>query len=73
MRQNSSSDCVAFHFILVIFSYDLPLEIIHSDFKSGLEDLLKKKPTKAILLGTRIGDPNAVMNRCLVFIIRQRV
>ncbi|CAA6662813.1 unnamed protein product [Spirodela intermedia] len=41
-------------------TYSLQLEIIHSDFKSGLEDLLKKKSTKAILLGTRIGDPNAV-------------
>ncbi|XP_074567457.1 uncharacterized protein LOC141824122 [Curcuma longa] len=40
--------------------YDLQLETIHSDFKSGLEALLKKKPTKAIFLGTRIGDPNAV-------------
>ncbi|WOL05428.1 FAD synthase [Canna indica] len=29
-------------------------------FKSGLEALLKEKPTKAIFLGTRIGDPNAV-------------
>ncbi|OAY82112.1 putative FAD synthase [Ananas comosus] len=40
--------------------YGLPLEIIRSDFKSGLEGLLKEKPTKAIFLGTRIGDPNAV-------------
>ncbi|CAL9197621.1 uncharacterized protein LOC135651630 [Musa acuminata AAA Group] len=38
----------------------LQLETIHSDFKSGLEALLKEKPTKAIFLGTRIGDPNAV-------------
>ncbi|XP_072975439.1 uncharacterized protein [Typha angustifolia] len=40
--------------------YGLPLEIIRSDFKSGLEALLKEKPTRAIFLGTRIGDPNAV-------------
>ncbi|XP_010940691.1 uncharacterized protein [Elaeis guineensis] len=40
--------------------YDLHLEIIRSDFKSGLETLLKEKSTKAIFLGTRIGDPNAV-------------
>ncbi|KAJ8477566.1 hypothetical protein OPV22_021293 [Ensete ventricosum] len=40
--------------------YGLQLETIHSDFKSGLEALLKEKPTKAIFLGTRIGDPNAV-------------
>ncbi|XP_078437119.1 phosphoadenosine phosphosulfate (PAPS) reductase family protein [Wolffia australiana] len=41
-------------------TYGLELEVIHSDFKSGLEDVLKKKPIKAIFLGTRIGDPNAV-------------
>ncbi|KAL6626481.1 hypothetical protein ACP70R_030207 [Stipagrostis hirtigluma subsp. patula] len=40
--------------------YGLPLETIRTDFKSGLETLLKKKPTKAIFLGTRNGDPNAV-------------
>ncbi|KAL5718148.1 FAD synthase [Ranunculus cassubicifolius] len=36
------------------------METIRLDFKSGLETLLKEKPTKAISLGTRIGDPNAV-------------
>ncbi|KAJ8465942.1 hypothetical protein OPV22_028494 [Ensete ventricosum] len=41
-------------------AYNLQLETIRSDFKSGLEALLKEKPTKAIFLGTRIGDPNAV-------------
>ncbi|KAJ3680780.1 hypothetical protein LUZ60_015269 [Juncus effusus] len=40
--------------------YGLEMEIIKSDFKSGLEELIKEKPTKAIFLGTRIGDPNAV-------------
>ncbi|KAJ3683950.1 hypothetical protein LUZ61_013114 [Rhynchospora tenuis] len=40
--------------------YALPLERIQSDFKSGLEQLINQKPTKAIFLGTRIGDPNAV-------------
>ncbi|KAJ0967293.1 hypothetical protein J5N97_024210 [Dioscorea zingiberensis] len=41
-------------------TYDLQLEVIRLDFKSGLEALLEQKPTKAIFLGTRIGDPNAV-------------
>eukprot|EP01018_Ginkgo_biloba_P020037 Gb_39454 [translate_table: standard] len=41
-------------------TYDLQMEIIRLDFKSGLEALLKEKPVKAIFLGTRIGDPNAV-------------
>lgn len=54
------------HVVFVMNSYGLQLEIIHSDFKSGLEDLLKKKSTKAILLGTRIGDPNAVKSQCLL-------
>ncbi|KAL5717016.1 FAD synthase [Ranunculus cassubicifolius] len=41
-------------------TYELQMETIRLDFKSGLETLLKEKPTKAIFLGTRIGDPNAV-------------
>ncbi|KAJ1283152.1 hypothetical protein BS78_03G107000 [Paspalum vaginatum] len=41
-------------------TYGLPLETIRTDYKSGLEALLKGKPTKAIFLGTRNGDPNAV-------------
>ncbi|KAG0453143.1 hypothetical protein HPP92_025807 [Vanilla planifolia] len=41
-------------------TYGLQLDIIHLDFKSGLEELLKEKLTKAIFLGTRIGDPNAI-------------
>ncbi|CAN6576636.1 unnamed protein product [Malus baccata var. baccata] len=41
-------------------TYGLQLDIIRSDFKSGLEDLLKSKPIKAIFLGVRIGDPTAV-------------
>ncbi|KAI5058812.1 hypothetical protein GOP47_0026982 [Adiantum capillus-veneris] len=40
--------------------YKLEMEIIRLDFKSGIEALLKEKPIKAIFLGTRIGDPNAV-------------
>ncbi|KAF3331797.1 FAD synthase-like protein [Carex littledalei] len=40
--------------------YGLQLERIQSDFKSGLEELMKEKPTKAIFIGTRIGDPNAI-------------
>ncbi|CAM0880768.1 unnamed protein product [Alopecurus aequalis] len=43
-----------------VSTYGLPSETIRSDFKSGLEGLLKEKPTKAIFIGTRIGDPNAV-------------
>lgn len=41
-------------------TYELQMEIIRLDFKSGLETLLREKPIKAIFLGTRIGDPNAV-------------
>lgn len=36
------------------------MDIIRTDFKSGLEDLLKTKPIRAIFLGVRIGDPTAV-------------
>ena len=48
-------------FLFILGSYDLQLEVIRLDFKSGLEALLGQKPTKAIFLGTRIGDPNAVL------------
>ncbi|KDP30682.1 hypothetical protein JCGZ_15557 [Jatropha curcas] len=41
-------------------SYGLQLDIISSDFKTGLENLLKANPIKAIFLGVRIGDPTAV-------------
>ncbi|KAG6558131.1 hypothetical protein Mapa_000312 [Marchantia paleacea] len=41
-------------------AYDLELELIRLDFKSGLVELQKKRPMKAVFLGTRIGDPNAV-------------
>ncbi|KAF9623513.1 hypothetical protein IFM89_003279 [Coptis chinensis] len=41
-------------------NYGLKIETIRLDFKSGLDALLKEKPTKAIFLGTRMGDPNAV-------------
>ncbi|KAJ8753967.1 hypothetical protein K2173_001865 [Erythroxylum novogranatense] len=41
-------------------SYGLELDIIHTDFKSGLESLLKANPIRAIFLGVRIGDPTAV-------------
>lgn len=40
--------------------YVLQLDIIRSDFKSGLETLLNAKPIRAIFLGVRIGDPTAV-------------
>jgi 3'-phosphoadenosine 5'-phosphosulfate sulfotransferase (PAPS reductase)/FAD synthetase len=39
--------------------YNLEMEIIRLDFKTGIEALLREKPIKAIFLGTRIGDPNA--------------
>ena len=42
-------------------SYGLQMDIIRSDFKSGLEALLKAKPIRAIFLGVRIGDPTAVI------------
>ncbi|KAM5559730.1 hypothetical protein ABKV19_021088 [Rosa sericea] len=41
-------------------TYGLQLDIIRSDFKSGLEALLKAKPIRAIFLGVRMGDPTAV-------------
>ncbi|KAI3696734.1 hypothetical protein L6452_29243 [Arctium lappa] len=41
-------------------SYGVQLDILRQDFKSGLEALLKSKPTRAIFLGVRIGDPTAV-------------
>lgn len=41
-------------------SYNLHLDIIRQDFKSGLEALLKANPIRAIFLGVRIGDPTAV-------------
>ncbi|KAL5546109.1 hypothetical protein UlMin_005796 [Ulmus minor] len=41
-------------------TYGLQMDIIHTDFKSGLEALLKAKPIRAIFLGVRIGDPTAV-------------
>ncbi|KAJ0563627.1 putative FAD synthase [Helianthus annuus] len=41
-------------------SYGVQLDIIREDFKSGLEALLKARPTRAIFLGVRIGDPTAV-------------
>ncbi|KAL9264004.1 FAD synthase-like protein [Drosera capensis] len=41
-------------------TYNLLLNIIRQDFKSGLEGLLKANPVRAIFLGVRIGDPTAV-------------
>ncbi|KAL9239334.1 hypothetical protein vseg_013669 [Gypsophila vaccaria] len=40
--------------------YNLQMDIIRQDFKSGLEALLKTSPIRAIFLGVRIGDPTAV-------------
>ncbi|POO01756.1 FAD synthetase with the MoaB/Mog domain containing protein [Trema orientale] len=41
-------------------NYGVQMDIIRTDFKSGLEALLKAKPIRAIFLGVRIGDPTAV-------------
>nr|GMC89020.1 FAD synthase-like [Ipomoea batatas] len=41
-------------------NYNLQMDIIRLDFKSGLESLLKANPIRAIFLGVRIGDPTAV-------------
>lgn len=41
-------------------AYNLQLDIIRQDFKSGLEELLRANPIRAIFLGVRIGDPTAV-------------
>ncbi|KAL9268245.1 FAD synthase-like protein [Drosera capensis] len=41
-------------------TYNLQLDIIRQDFKSGLDGLLKANPVRAIFLGVRIGDPTAV-------------
>lgn len=41
-------------------TYNLQLDIIRQDFKSGLEGLLKATPIRAIFLGVRIGDPTGV-------------
>ncbi|KAG6580621.1 FAD synthase, partial [Cucurbita argyrosperma subsp. sororia] len=41
-------------------NYGLLMDIIRTDFKSGLESLLKNRPVRAIFLGVRIGDPTAV-------------
>ncbi|GAB2300629.1 hypothetical protein Dimus_034663 [Dionaea muscipula] len=41
-------------------TYNLRLDIIRRDFKSGLEGLLEANPIRAIFLGVRIGDPTAV-------------
>ncbi|XP_048321247.1 uncharacterized protein LOC107431971 isoform X2 [Ziziphus jujuba] len=45
---------------LALYAYGLQLDIIRTDFKSGLEALLKAKPIRAIFLGVRIGDPTAI-------------
>lgn len=39
--------------------YHLHMEVLQGDFKAGLGSLLTRIPIKAILLGTRRGDPNA--------------
>ncbi|GAB4821656.1 hypothetical protein N2152v2_008702 [Parachlorella kessleri] len=39
--------------------HDLRMEVLHGDFKAGLASLLSRSHIKAIILGTRKGDPNA--------------
>lgn len=39
--------------------YHLGMEVLHGDFKAGLVGLLQRSGVRAILLGTRKGDPNA--------------
>lgn len=39
--------------------YLLHMRVLHGDFKAGLEAFLQETQVKAILLGTRRGDPNA--------------
>ena len=54
----------------ILDRYNLELEIIRLDFKSGIEALLNKNPIKAIFLGTRIGDPNAVSDILLFAVMK---
>ncbi|BBH07768.1 phosphoadenosine phosphosulfate reductase family protein [Prunus dulcis] len=56
----SNGDVKDFPIRTIYFDYGLQLDIIRSDFKSGLEALLNAKPIKAIFLGVRMGDPTAV-------------
>lgn len=66
------NDISSFFFPFTFHSYGLPLETIRSDFKSGLEGLLKEKATKAIFIGTRIGDPNAVVPMFQCSVVTQK-
>jgi 3'-phosphoadenosine 5'-phosphosulfate sulfotransferase (PAPS reductase)/FAD synthetase len=36
------------------------MEVVRAEFTAGIDALHKKKPIRAIFLGTRIGDPNMV-------------
>jgi hypothetical protein len=38
------------------------MEVVRLEFKAGIDALHKEKPIRAIVLGTRMGDPNTV--RC---------
>eukprot|EP00899_Mesostigma_viride_P007559 jgi/Mesvir1/16804/Mv15169-RA.1 len=40
--------------------YGLNLEVKHESFKAGMQQLVERRGIRAILLGTREGDPNAV-------------
>lgn len=40
--------------------FGLDIKILSGDFKQGLESLIRETQVKAIILGTRKGDPNAV-------------
>jgi hypothetical protein len=36
------------------------MEVVRAEFTPGIDALHKKKPIRAIFLGTRMGDPNMV-------------
>ncbi|KAH8946082.1 hypothetical protein BDL97_12G074400 [Sphagnum fallax] len=40
--------------------YPLDMEVVRAEFTPGIDALHKKKPIRAIFLGTRMGDPNMV-------------
>ncbi|CAK9230113.1 unnamed protein product [Sphagnum troendelagicum] len=40
--------------------YPLDMEVVRLEFKAGIDALHKEKPIRAIVLGTRMGDPNTV-------------
>lgn len=57
--------------IMSTYRYGLKVDVIQTDFKSGLESLLMKNPIRAIFLGVRIGDPTAVFFIPLILMCQQ--